>query len=113
MVRTWKSLHLTPIVELAFDSTTTLVASGGTDGSLKVWDIRRQYCTHNLKGGSGVYSVIKFHPTSHNLTIYGASMDGKIRCWDLKTSSLVATLEGHFSVVTGLVFFPSLNQAAS
>ena len=55
VVRTWKSLHLTPVVELVFDSTTTLVASGGTDGSLKVWDIRRQYCTHNLKGGSGVY----------------------------------------------------------
>ena len=55
VVRTWKSLHLTPVVELVFDSTTTLLASGGTDGSLKVWDIRRQYCTHNLKGGSGVY----------------------------------------------------------
>ncbi len=58
VVRTWKSLHLTPVVELAFDTTTTLVASGGTDGSLKVWDIRRQYCTHNLKGGSGVYRYI-------------------------------------------------------
>lgn len=55
VVRTWKSLHLTPVIELQFDPTTTLVASGGTDGTLKVWDIRRQYCTHNLKGGSGVY----------------------------------------------------------
>ena len=113
MVRTWKSLHLTPVVELAFDSSGTLLATGGTDGSLKVWDIRRQYCTHNLKGGSGVYSLVQFHPSPDRLTVYGASMDGKIRCWDLRTSTLVATLEGHFSVVTGMTFFPSLDQAVS
>lgn len=55
VIRTWKSLHLTPVVEIEFDTTTTLVATAGTDGSLKVWDIRKQYCTHNLKGGAGVY----------------------------------------------------------
>ena len=113
VVRTWKSLHKTPVVELAFDPTTTLVASGGTDGSLKVWDICKQYCTHNLKGGSGVYSLVKFHSEAKTLTVYGASLDGKIRCWDLKTSNLISTLEGHFSAVTGLTFFSSLNQAVS
>lgn len=69
VVRTWKSLHLTPVVELAFDSTTTLVASGATDGSLKVWDISRQYCTHNLKGGSGVYRYIESSILSLNYLI--------------------------------------------
>ena len=64
VVRTWKSLHLTPVVQLGFDSTTTLVASGATDGSLKVWDITRQYCTHNLKGGSGVYRFLTESLTS-------------------------------------------------
>jgi len=113
VVRTWKSLHLTPVVQLGFDSTTTLVASGATDGSLKVWDITRQYCTHNLKGGSGVYSLVKFAPNPEDMRIYGASMDGKIRVWDLKTSQIVATLEGHFSVVTGLTFFPTQKQAVS
>jgi len=113
IVRTWKSLHLTPVVQITFDSTTTLVASGATDGSLRVWDISKRYCTHSLKGGSGVYSLVRFSPDLENLKIYGASMDGKIRVWDLKSSKLVATLEGHFSVVTGLTFYPSQNRAVS
>ncbi|KZS02971.1 Transducin beta protein 3 [Daphnia magna] len=113
VVRTWKSLHLTPVIEIVFDTTTTLVASGGTDGSLKIWDIRRQYCTHNLKGGSGVYSIIKFHPDPKMSMIFGASMDCKIRCWDLKTSKILGVLEGHFSAVTGFTIFTNLNQAVS
>ena len=70
IVRTWKSQHLTPVVELSFDPTTTLVASGGTDGTLKIWDIVRQYCTHNLKGGSGVYRLLFIFISHFTLYLY-------------------------------------------
>ncbi len=79
-----------------------------------MWDVRRQYCTHNLKGGSGVCGVVRFHPDDAGRhRVYGAFSDGRIRVWHLDTSTLAATLEGHFSAVTGLVFFPELDQAVS
>lgn len=28
--------------------------AGGCDGTIKLWDVVKQYCTHNLKGSSGV-----------------------------------------------------------
>lgn len=28
--------------------------AGGCDGTIKIWDVVKQYCTHNLKGSSGV-----------------------------------------------------------
>jgi U3 small nucleolar RNA-associated protein 13 len=37
-----------------FDMTSTLLATGSADTTVKLWDIERQYCTHNLKGHQGV-----------------------------------------------------------
>jgi len=39
---------------MAFDSTSTLLATGGADASVKVWDVVRQYCTNNLRQHRGV-----------------------------------------------------------
>ena len=47
--RTWKSTHKGPVRLLAFDPTSTFLASGGTDGAVKVWDVIRKFCTHNLQ----------------------------------------------------------------
>ena len=39
--RTWKSAHILPIEVMAFDSTSTLLASGGADGTVKIYDMVR------------------------------------------------------------------------
>jgi len=39
---------------MAFDSTSTLLATGGADATVKVWDVVRQYCTNNLRQHRGV-----------------------------------------------------------
>ncbi|CAN0277644.1 unnamed protein product, partial [Hapterophycus canaliculatus] len=43
-------------------STGTLVATGSSDSTVKVWDVERGYCTHNFRGHKGVVSVVAFHP---------------------------------------------------
>ena len=48
--RTWKAIHMAPIQFMCFDATSTLLATGSSDHTTKVWDIQAQYCTHNLKG---------------------------------------------------------------
>ncbi|XP_015284782.1 PREDICTED: transducin beta-like protein 3, partial [Gekko japonicus] len=102
--RTWKAVHTAPVASMAFDPTSTLLATGGCDSTIKVWDVIKQYCTHNLKGSSGVVHLVKFHPDISQLQLFSSSMDYKIRLWDLKSSKCIALLESHYSAVTCLAF---------
>lgn len=104
LTRTWKSFHQGPVSCLVFDSTSTLLASGGCDSTVKVWDVVRQYCTHHLRGARGVFSAVQFHPDSQVGRLFGAADDYHIHIWDLSKSTLISSLEGHFSVVTDLRF---------
>ncbi|KAH7077113.1 WD40-repeat-containing domain protein, partial [Paraphoma chrysanthemicola] len=52
--------HSSPVVTLAVDRTGTLVATGGADGIVKVWDIRGGYTTHTFHGHGGVVSALHF-----------------------------------------------------
>ncbi|KAH3986102.1 hypothetical protein HBI25_027370 [Parastagonospora nodorum] len=52
--------HTSPVVTLAVDRTGTLVATGGADGIVKVWDIRAGYTTHTFHGHGGVVSALHF-----------------------------------------------------
>ncbi|KAI0196562.1 WD40-repeat-containing domain protein [Xylaria flabelliformis] len=59
LVRTVRP-HTTPVVVLAVDKTSTLLATGGTDGSIKVWDINGGYVTHTFRGPSVLVSALLF-----------------------------------------------------
>lgn len=52
--------HAAPVVVSAVDATGTLLATGGADGVVKVWDIRGGYTTHTFHGHSGVISALHF-----------------------------------------------------
>jgi len=104
VTRTWKAIHTGPVTCMTFDRTSTLLATGGSDATVKVWDVVKQYCTHNLRGHHGVISVVEFHPDTERLQLFTAGEDYKIRVWDLRTSSLLAALESHYSVITSLQF---------
>ncbi|XP_061455811.1 transducin beta-like protein 3 [Rhineura floridana] len=104
--RTWKAVHTAPVASMVFDSTSTLLATGGCDSTIKIWDVPRQYCTHNLKGSTGVVHLVKFHPDISELQLFSSSMDNSIRIWDLKSSQCIGQLENHFSSITSLAFSP-------
>lgn len=59
LIRTLKP-HSTPVVVLAVDRTSTLLATGGTDGAIKVWDIAGGYVTHTFRGPSVLVSALHF-----------------------------------------------------
>lgn len=59
LVRTLKP-HATPVLVLAVDRTSTLLATGGTDGVIKVWDITAGYVTHTFRGPSVLVSALYF-----------------------------------------------------
>ncbi|XP_066291530.1 transducin beta-like protein 3 [Branchiostoma lanceolatum] len=112
-VRTWRAIHISPVSFMTFDMTSTLLATGGTDSTIKVWHVIQQYCTHNLKGCQGVVSVVAFHPDITKAQVYGAASDYKIHVWDLNTSKCIALLDKHYSTVTSLQFTQDGNTLLS
>jgi U3 small nucleolar RNA-associated protein 13 len=67
------------------DRTSSLVATGSADGTVKVWDIAGGFCTHNFKGHGGVISAVLFHPDQAKAWLYSGADDCTVRVWDLKT----------------------------
>ncbi|KAL2167205.1 hypothetical protein VTG60DRAFT_1581 [Thermothelomyces hinnuleus] len=59
LVRTTKP-HATPVVVLAVDRTSTLLATGAADGAIKIWDIVGGYVTHTVSGQSVLVSALHF-----------------------------------------------------
>lgn len=111
----------TPVIVSAIDPTGTLVATGGADGIVKVWDIRKGFVTHNLRGHGGLVSVLAFYMAegearvemegkkkASKKNVMGRFMlatggeDTNILVWDLETTTNVATLQKHGSIVRGL-----------
>uniref|UniRef100_A0A6Q2YWA0 U3 small nucleolar RNA-associated protein 13 C-terminal domain-containing protein n=1 Tax=Esox lucius TaxID=8010 RepID=A0A6Q2YWA0_ESOLU len=104
--RSWRAIHNVPIASMTFDPTSTLLATGGCDGTIKLWDVLKQYCTHNLKGSSGVVHLVDFHPDMSLLQLFSSASDCTIRVWDLRSSQCVCILKSHYSPVTSLAFTP-------
>ncbi|KAK4137477.1 WD40 repeat-like protein [Trichocladium antarcticum] len=59
LVRTSKP-HATPVLVLAVDKTSTLLATGAADGAIKIWDILGGYVTHTVSGPSVLVSALHF-----------------------------------------------------
>lgn len=101
--RSWKG-HLGPVLSMAFDPTSTLLATGSSDSSIKVWDCKKQFCTHNFRGSNGMVTLLQFHSDPDALRLFSSAIDCAIRVWDLRTSRCIHVLEGHVSAVTCLGF---------
>lgn len=59
LLRTLKP-HTVPVVVLAVDQTSTLLATGTADGVVKVWDIIGGYVTHTFRGPNVLISALHF-----------------------------------------------------
>ena len=114
-------LHKTPVITAVTDQTGTLLATGASDGIVKVLDIRGGYTTHTLHGHGSIISALCFfrmpahssRTDAQRLRIAAGSEDGKIRVWDLQTRKPVAMLSSHVSVVRSLAYQDSTTTLMS
>jgi len=111
-VRLWRSPHSihaisSAISSVAFDGSSTLVASGGaSDHCVKVWDVNHGHCTHNFKGHTGLVNLVQFHPDPNHMQLFSTSEDCSVRVWDLIDRSCIVLLH-HMSTVTSMAFSKS------
>jgi len=59
LLRTLKP-HTTPVVVLAIDQSSTLLATGAADGVVKVWDVVGGFVTHTFRGPNVLVSALHF-----------------------------------------------------
>ncbi|KAF2842762.1 small nucleolar ribonucleoprotein complex subunit [Patellaria atrata CBS 101060] len=135
LLRTLKP-HSSPVVTSAMDHTGTLIATGGADGIVKVWDITGGFVTHTFYGHSGVISALHFFkvttpvestgrkktkgtevPPAEESTLSfrlaSGTEDGKVRIWDLHKRKSAAILDSHVSVVRSIQFSETENALIS
>ncbi|KAJ9089192.1 U3 small nucleolar RNA-associated protein 13 [Entomophthora muscae] len=108
LVRSFKA-HEAPVLTMEIDESSTLVATGSADSTVKVWDIDGGFATHNFRGHGGVISALKFFrpeksKSANQIWLASGSADCTVRVWDLATSKCRGAMESHTSVIRGLDF---------
>ncbi len=97
-----RSLRIHPgvatVVELSPDA--TMVASGGSDRILRLWNLESGECETVLEGHGAFISALAWHPTEPLLV--SASADGTARVWNLDHGRCVHVLEGQGGPLRGL-----------
>ena len=99
------------VAAAAFAPEGALLASGGFDRAIKIWDVDRGECRADLTGHVGWVAALAFSPTEPLLA--SGSHDRTIRLWDAETGGVRAVLEGHAGNVYSVAFSPDGRSLAS
>lgn len=83
-----------------------IIASGGTDSTIRLWQSEKAHCLYALHGLQGVTSALKFLQLSETECWLFASDDmSEIHVWNCDKGKHLFKLQGHFSTVTELSFY--------
>lgn len=92
--------HSESVWSAAFSPDGSLLASGGADTSVKIWDVATGMELRSIKGHSNQVKAVKFSPDGRQLITNG--YEGIIRIWDVASGELRGTIEsgnGEFSAM--------------
>ncbi|KAL6104895.1 atg16l2 [Pungitius sinensis] len=105
--------HEQGINAVRFSSSSHLLATGGTDREVKVWEVQSGSLTHRttLEGSTGGITCIEFDPAGFR--ILAASYDKSALLWRLDDSVAKLTLTGHRRKVTAARFSGCLHQVVT
>jgi WD40 repeat protein/tRNA A-37 threonylcarbamoyl transferase component Bud32 len=92
--------HTSWVSTVAFNPVLPMIASGGLDDIIRVWDLETGELTHSLAGHSRGINHLVFSPKGQVLA--SCSDDDTIRVWNLGTGKILHTLQGHRRDVTSL-----------
>ncbi len=95
---------------LAFSRDGRILASGGADNTLRLWDVRKRKALGAPLGGYRAPSGVVFSPRGHTLVYAKAN---RIRVFDVRTRKQIALLRGHQVAVAGIALSSDGRRLAS
>jgi WD40 repeat protein len=87
---------------VAFSPDGSLIASGGDDRVIKVWDVQTGECLRTLHGHENWIQAIAFSPDG--TCIASGSNDQTIQLWDTATGERLQTLQSHHNRIWAVAF---------
>jgi WD40 repeat protein len=90
--------HKSLASSVAFDADSTLLATTGGDGSVKLWDTRTWGVRRTLAGHPGGAYCVAFSRKGKQLVVTGGT-DAAVRVWDVKEDKEPLVLHGHTDLV--------------
>ncbi len=104
--------HTDAVNGVAYSPDGTRIASGSSDGTVRVWDaITGQEALPPLRGHTGEVYAVAYSPDAKKLA--SASFDKTVRVWDATTGKLIHRLEGHEWPVHSVAFSPDGRRLVS
>lgn len=94
--------HTQTVLSVAFDPQGGMLASGGEDGAVKLWDTSSGKLLNTLEGHQDQVWNVAFAPQGGMLA--SGSEDATIKLWDVTTGKLLRNMEGHLGGVLSAVF---------
>ena len=80
------------------------LATGGDDGTVRIWDARTGQQQHQLTGHTGPVYAVAYAPDGATLATGGD--DGTVRIWDARTGQQQQQLTGHTGPVYAVAYAP-------
>jgi ribosomal RNA-processing protein 9 len=77
-----------------------IIASGGEDGLVRIWDARTGKQVDALRGHRGPVNALAFR--SGTMQLFSGSEDRTVKIWDINDMAYVETLFGHGAEICGL-----------
>lgn len=103
--------HSKRVNTVVIDPFGQILASGGADEAIKLWDLSTGQLISTLTGHSGSIRAIAFSPDGK--MIASCSNDRTVKIWDLTTDEELCTIRGHFSYVSSIAISPNKQTIAS
>ncbi|HEX8737216.1 MAG TPA: caspase family protein [Pyrinomonadaceae bacterium] len=103
--------HTSLVNTVAFSRDGKMMASGGGDNTVRLWNVETGWQIKSLEGHTNYILALAFSPDGKTLASGG--FDASIRLWDVQTGRQIKSLEGHTKQIFSIAFSPDGETLAS